>query len=160
MFQRLVVPLDGSPLAEMVLPFAMELAAKFNAEIILVRVVPMLGQVAAMTAAGDPVASGADAVALTQALQEEEAQAERYLDAVMAGLQAKGLHVQWDVRRGAPGEEVIACARDHNADLIAISTHGRSGLGRLLLGSVADHVVRQAHLPVLLIRPEKVPAES
>jgi nucleotide-binding universal stress UspA family protein len=56
------------------------------------------------------------------------------------------------IRSGRPDEEIVAAARDAGADLIAMSTHGRSGLGRLLFGSVAEQVLRHADVPVLMIR--------
>jgi nucleotide-binding universal stress UspA family protein len=62
------------------------------------------------------------------------------------------VRVETGVRRGVPGEEIVAAARECEADLIAMSTHGRGGLGRLVFGSVAQDVLRRAEIPVFLMR--------
>ena len=82
--------------------------------------------------------------------------AEEYLTAIAAELRAKGLRVDTQVRVGDNAvEEILAGARDVGADLIAMTTHGRGGLGRLLFGSVAEAVLRQADIPVFLMRQTK-----
>jgi len=81
---------------------------------------------------------------------------QEYLTAIAAELRAKGLRVDTQVRVGTNAvEEILAGARDVGADLIAMTTHGRGGLGRLLFGSVAEAVLRQADIPVFLMRQTK-----
>src|SRR5205807_1955958 len=71
---------------------------------------------------------------------------------VAAALRAQGISVTWSVRRGRATEEILAAACESDVDLIAMATHGRTGLGRLLFGSVAEAVLRQAPVPVFMIR--------
>jgi nucleotide-binding universal stress UspA family protein len=74
------------------------------------------------------------------------------VEAIAAALRAKGIDVSWQVRLGRPAEEILAAARESSVDLIAMATHGRTGLGRLLFGSVAEAVLRHAPVPVFMIR--------
>ena len=69
-----------------------------------------------------------------------------------ADLRSRGVRVTTDARHGEPLAELLAAARDSRADLIAMTTHGRSGLGRLLFGSIAEAVLRRAQIPVLKMR--------
>jgi nucleotide-binding universal stress UspA family protein len=78
--------------------------------------------------------------------------AEEYLAPVAAALRAQGVDTSWAVRRGRPADEILAAAKESGADLIAMATHGRTGLGRLLFGSVAEAVLRHAPVPVFMIR--------
>ena len=158
MFRTVLVPLDGSPLAEQALPYAREVAQRFQAKLVLLQVVPLVGQAAALGFAGTSELAHTtppDIEALSEALGAEVRRAEGYLGETARKLQEAGLEVEWEVRRGVPAAEIIACARDRGVDLIAISTHGRSGLGRLIFGSVADEVLRKSGLPILLIKPER-----
>lgn len=141
MYKRVLVPLDGSPVAEAVLPFVIEIAGPLDLEVVLLRVVPPMSA---------EVVEGAWAA--TQDLETRRIDAEEYLAPLAVELRARGLRVQARVQPGHPVEEIIAAARQTGADLVAMSTHGRSGLGRLVFGSVAEAVVRHAELPVLLMR--------
>ncbi|HEY3998255.1 MAG TPA: universal stress protein, partial [Candidatus Xenobia bacterium] len=67
-----------------------------------------------------------------------------------------GIKVEWLVRHGHPGEEIVTCAHDTGADLVVMSTHGRSGLSRLVMGSTAEFVMRHAHIPVMTWRAAAV----
>jgi nucleotide-binding universal stress UspA family protein len=136
MYQRILVALDGSELAEAVLPQAEGLARATGAALLLVRAVNVPATVVAATAG--------DAGMVSPELLDE---------AIAQRLQARGLQVSWEVVEGEPSEALIDAARRHHCDLIAIATHGRTGLPRAVLGSVADRVVRESHLPVLLVRP-------
>jgi nucleotide-binding universal stress UspA family protein len=80
------------------------------------------------------------------------ADAEEYLAALAMELSNKGVRASTRVRRGDPATEIVSGAHDAGADLIAMTTHGRSGLGRLVFGSVAEAVLRRARLPVFLMR--------
>ena len=79
-------------------------------------------------------------------------EAREHLASVAADLRGRGVRVTTDARHGDPVTELVAAARETGADLIAMTTHGRSGLGRLLFGSVAEAVLRQAEIPVLMMR--------
>ena len=79
-------------------------------------------------------------------------EAREYLASVAADLRGRGVRVTTDARHGEPVTELVAAARETGADLIAMTTHGRSGIGRLLFGSVAEAVLRQAEIPVLMMR--------
>jgi nucleotide-binding universal stress UspA family protein len=78
--------------------------------------------------------------------------AEEYLAPLAAMMRGRGVDASWAVRRGRPDKEILAAAGDTAADLIAMSTHGRNGLGRLLFGSVAEQVLRHADVPVFMMR--------
>jgi nucleotide-binding universal stress UspA family protein len=96
-------------------------------------------------------------------VEDRMAEARQYLAPLADRLAARGVRVRADVRRGDPVREIVAAAGEIDADLIAMTTHGRSGLRRLLFGSVAEEVLRQAEIPVFLMRftrslvPEAVP---
>jgi nucleotide-binding universal stress UspA family protein len=129
--ERMLVPLDGSLLAETVLAVAEALAREHDAELILLRVI-------------DPDVS--------PALRDNEVEAATYLGRLRRRIEEDGLgRVRQVIATGAPDATIAGTAREHRADLIAMATHGRSGLGRLLIGSVARSVVRRTNVPVLLV---------
>ena len=137
MFKRILVPLDGSSLAEAILPQVQELAKTLGAELFLVRAV------AAHVFPGvDPTEQEVDVVQ----------KAEAYVAEVAERLHDAGIPVHTAVRYGEAAEEILDHIGVNAVDLVAMSTHGRSGLSRLVLGSVAEQVVRHATVPVLLMR--------
>ena len=142
MFKRAVVALDGSPVAEAIIPFILEIAGPLDMEVVLVRVnrpiPPEVIEGSRHVIVEDPEASRMDA--------------EEYLAPVAVELRNKGVRVRTQVCRGQPSEEIVRVAREIGADLIAMTTHGRSGFGRLLFGSVAEAVLRESRLPVFLMR--------
>ena len=83
-----------------------------------------------------------------------EAEAEAYLEAVARSLRGKGLHVRSVTMRGTPSETIVQYAQENGIDLCAIATHRRSGIGRLVFGSVADFVLRELGIPVLVVKPQ------
>jgi len=141
MYKRALIPLDGSMVAESILPFILEVAGPLDMEVALLRI---LVPVPTMTVEG------------TQVVIEDagrlRAEAEEYLASIAAELRAKGVRVTTAVRRGEPVAEILAGTREADADLIAMTTHGRSGLSRLLFGSVAAAVLSHAEVPVFLMR--------
>jgi len=158
MYERLLVPLDGSPLAESVLPHAEEIATRFGSRVILLRVAPSLASFMAETIPGGGLPTAGAEAELGVEVAEKEYQVEQqsagsYLDGIAARFTAKGLKADKLVREGPPGGVILETAHEQNANLIAMSTHGRTGIARTVLGSVADEVVRASHLPVLLIHP-------
>jgi nucleotide-binding universal stress UspA family protein len=147
MFKRLLVPLDGSGLAETALPAAVSLAQQFNSRLILLRVVrppEVTGQTSGGISYGEFVADLRE-----RAIME----AEQYLHSQQGVLRQQGLHVDVLVAQGQNVAELILDnSVDLDIDTIVMSTHGRGGLSRWVFGSVADKVLRRANVPVLLIR--------
>ena len=145
-FKRALVPLDGSKESEAVIPYIEELASMLGAEVTLLQVLAIVYHV---------YISG-DASAQVPYTEEEmkplKASAESYLEKVGSGLKGKGVTTKCQVRVGAAGHEIIKLADEIGADIVAMSTHGRSGVGRLVFGSVAEKVVRTGNTPVLLVR--------
>ncbi len=140
----LVVALDGSELAEAVLPFATQLASELSGRLALVSAVPRAGQIVFAEGIGVPH-SQVD----TKRLQRE---AEIYLGVV--GTQVDNQVVlATTVRLGDPAAEITAEAEERGAAAVVMATHGRAGLLRTLLGSVAGQVVHNGKTPVVLIRP-------
>lgn len=137
MFTRILVPLDGSPLAEAILPEVVDLARLHGAEVLLLRVA---------------LVHALPGVDQTEAQVRAVEEAEGYLAEIERRIAAQGLPVRGAVRYGHAVEEILDHAQSQRADLIAMSTHGRSGIQRLMLGSVAEAVVRAAPVPVLLLR--------
>jgi nucleotide-binding universal stress UspA family protein len=146
MFQRLLVPLDGSPFGEASLPLAEAQARAFDACLVLLHVVT-------------PSPGGADLH--TAWVSFSEAQARAYLEAIAVGLAQRGLRVETVVvpQQDSVAQTVIDESETLHADLIVLATHGRTGLARLVLGSVAEEIVRHAPCPVLLVRPKEAPAQ-
>jgi nucleotide-binding universal stress UspA family protein len=142
MYKRAVVPLDGSLVAETIVPFILEVAGPLDLEVVLLRVVPAVS--ARVLHDARP--------AIVEGLEVLQADAEEYLKPLAAELSAKGVRVRTEVRYGDPAPEIVAVAQSTDSDLIAMTTHGRSGLGRVLFGSVAEAVLRQAKIPVFLLR--------
>jgi nucleotide-binding universal stress UspA family protein len=151
MYRRVLVPLDGSELAEAILPFAEQIAGPLDAELLLVRVVePIVAAVGLAT--GD--VGGVDA------LLHHQMAAKRYLREIAERLAARGLKVRTVAALGVPATEILAMVEAEKADLVAMTTHGRSGVRRLLFGSVAQEVLRATSVPVLLFRMPVRPAPA
>jgi nucleotide-binding universal stress UspA family protein len=144
MYRKILVPLDGSDVAEAVLPHVEMLARANNSEVILLRVAVNPAYQFAMT---DPSIVGV-------LVSNMEAETEAYLKRMTAQLTERGLSVSAEMAEGNTAECILKIAEEKGADLIAMSTHGRSGVTRWLIGSVADRVVRTAKVPVLLVRPK------
>ena len=151
MYQRILAALDGSDLAERVLPYVESLAIPFGSTVVLLRTVASPGAIIAGSGAGaGPVAGPiVDATPIVEAEREEAAS---YLRTVAQRLRDAGVETELDLPEGRPARAIVERAAELNIDLIAMTTHGRGGLGRLVLGSVADEVLRHAPCPVLLIR--------
>jgi nucleotide-binding universal stress UspA family protein len=147
-FRHLLIPLDGSALAEQILEPALALGDLTGAAYTLLRMVePFVLTVFA------PLAKPAELD--SQITQAALAEAQRYLDDVAQRLRAGGRKVDTLTLLAAqPAEVLLDAAQTHGADLIALATHGRSGLARLMIGSVANKVRRGADMPVLLYRPQ------
>jgi nucleotide-binding universal stress UspA family protein len=141
MYERIVVALDGSPLAEQALPHAAAQAERFGAELTLLKVLEPLPEVTYSSPAA------------VRAAEEMTAQlAREYLEGIAAGLREPGIAVQVETLEGKPHVQIVGYAEEQEIDLLVMSTRGQSGFSRWLLGSVADRVVRGATVPVLLVR--------
>jgi nucleotide-binding universal stress UspA family protein len=152
---RLLVPLDGSAFGEEALPVAESLADALGGELVLLRAVVRPDAPFAPDWIVEPL--------LRQELEAATVEAERYLQRLAERYAQAGRTVHIDVRVGQPGLEAEAdvidkAGREHGAALAVMTTHGYTGLRRLVLGSVADSVVRRSTLPVVLVRPRAVRA--
>ncbi|MGZ8496449.1 MAG: universal stress protein [Candidatus Binatia bacterium] len=144
--KRVAVPLDGSGLAEKVLPHVASLARKLKLEVQLVRAY-------ALPPDAYLVADGVIDQGPAQYRRSMHEECEKYLDGKVAGLRADGVDpVTATVIEGDAANEIVELAAGSPQSLIAMSTHGRSGVGRWVLGSVAEKVVQHSRAPVLLVR--------
>jgi nucleotide-binding universal stress UspA family protein len=138
---RVLVPLDGSKVGEAAVPFIESLASRLPAEVILLQVLVRGYQV------------GYNYVALTERqIESDKAIATNYLNDVGARLKEKGITVATQVRFGNVADEIHKFADEIQTDIVAMSTHGRSGVGRRVFGSVAERVLREGNTPLLLVR--------
>ncbi|MDD4923758.1 MAG: universal stress protein [Dehalococcoidales bacterium] len=145
MFKKILVPLDGSELSESALTHVIDITTDCHAlEVILMRIREPL----------DPNVIGTldakVAVELDQAYRDEAA---RYLDKVVETLKEKGVKAKTEILSGNPAEEIIRYSQKNDVDLIIMSTRGRSGISRLVFGSVAEKVIRNSTVPVLIKPP-------
>jgi nucleotide-binding universal stress UspA family protein len=142
MLQKILVPLDGSQLAQQALPYAEALAQKFNGELILLWVIQPLPTVAEYSAPDQEAF-----------LTAEREAAQLYLNKFQAIYQRRHIATRGIILTSpSVAETIIGAAVEFKADVIVKTTHGRSGLSRFLYGSVASKVLQQAPCPVLLIR--------
>lgn len=143
MYKKMLVPLDGSELAECVLPHVTAIAAGCGiGKVTLLRVV-------------EPIPPETPPATDFEAIQKASMKtAEKYLAKTKAKLTKKGLNVETKVLPGRPGEVICEFADRNKMDIIALATHGRSGLSRWIFGSVADKLIRCCSMPVVLIRPQ------
>lgn len=146
MFKHILLPLDGSQLAEVALPVALNLADKFESKLTLLRIVSLP---TAFYSMHDSVSINLLVTFCEQALEEAKA----YLKKLRNELTQQGYEVQIQVLEdSSPATAILDVVRVQAIDGIVMSTHGRGGLGRWVYGSVADKVLRYAPVPVLLIR--------
>ena len=145
MYTKILVPLDGSALAEEVLPFVLDMTRCMGCQIVLLQVLTHKSY--------DYLLKSASLLASLQ--ESEETDACGYLGPLANRLKDEGFDVSADVvaATGSVADAIIEFTHRIGADLIAMSTHGRTGPARWALGSVADRVVRGAGVPVLLIHP-------
>jgi nucleotide-binding universal stress UspA family protein len=150
---RILIPLDGSPLAEAVMPTAVELGQALSAEWVLLRVVAPSGAPWMVEAgAWGPVAP---LDMMGPLLEEQKKDAQSYLEAVRAKMPDPG-RVHLDVREDVLPSGIIEAVREHQATYVAMSTHGRGGINRLVMGSVTDMTIRLSPVPVVVVRPRHV----
>jgi len=146
-FQRILIPLDGSELAERVLEPATAIGTLTGAQFALIRAVEPSSLLDGFAAVAEPRA-------IEYGCEQRRSMALTYLDRVAERLRTRGLYTQTHVVSGkSPAAAVLDVARGENIDLIAVATHGRSALRRLLLGSVAETIVWRSPVPVLAYCP-------
>jgi nucleotide-binding universal stress UspA family protein len=148
MYEKILVPLDGSVLAERAIRHAREIARGPRSEILLLQAVnlPM------------PVVPEAVLVPDGKWLDEGKKEAARYLEGIAAPLREAGMRVRTLLDERAPADAILHVAAREEVDLIVMSTHGRGGVSRLLMGSVAESVFRATSRTVMLVKPEPLPA--
>jgi len=144
--RKALVPLDGSKESERVVPYIANLASNLGVEVTLLQVVAIAHHV--YISADAPV----QVPYTSEEMEPLKVTAESYLKKIGSGLGEKSIATKCEVRIGAAAHEIINLADEINADMVAMSTHGRSGVGRWVFGSVAEKVVRSGHTPVLLVR--------
>jgi nucleotide-binding universal stress UspA family protein len=152
MFKRILVCLDGSRLAEQIMPYATEEAIRFQGKLVLLQVVqePVAFSPGIPGEAPVPVQTGV----MVEETKEALNRAKDYLEKLAEPLRKKGIQVKTVAIPGRADEAILDYANTNSMNLIAIATHGRGGLRRAVFGSVADHVLRESGLPVLVIRPQ------
>ncbi len=145
MYAKILVPLDGSALAERAVGHAIEVAKGTGATIHLIQAVhsPM---------AGAPEAGQTEE---NRIVLEEASAADAYLKAIAEKVKAEGVGVRVAVIEAPADTAILGYAHREDVDVIVMSTHGRSGVGRLLMGSVAEKVMLTTKRPVMLVKPEK-----
>ncbi len=140
MYEHILVALDQSDLAERGLPHAVALAAAFGGTVHLVSVVPLVA----------PEALTATGVAVDR--EEQLSSAREYMAGIRKRVMTEGVEAEWDVCQGDVADELLRYCDQQECDLIVMCTHGRTGPGRWVYGSIADQVLRHAPVPVLLVR--------
>lgn len=142
--KRIVVPLDGSPLAEQVLPKAKQIAQAYKAELLLFYAIPPIPPALLMVGSVS-IANNWD--------ENEQEEAKTYLKKMVSNLQSEGFMANFTIGNGPAADAILSYSDHVKADMIAMTTHARPALGRLILGSVTDRVVRAGETPVLVTRP-------
>jgi nucleotide-binding universal stress UspA family protein len=142
LYPHVLIATDFSPTAEHALAHGIALAQRFHSKVTIVHAfsIPLVSP-----AAGAVVPNEDVVLALSEA-------ANKNLDALVARVREKGVEVEGMLRVGFPDDEVLAAAEVRGTSLIVVGTHGRRGVRRLLLGSVAENIVRRAKVPVLVVR--------
>ena len=146
--RSILVPTDFSECARHAVPVAAELARLLGARVICLHVVEPVVQPVGWTPVAEPLA----AAELGERLEETAA---RDLPAFSKSEEFAGLEVEDLLAHGEPAAEIVRVAEERGAGLIVVSSHGRTGLGRILFGSTAESVVRHARCPVLVVKPTK-----
>lgn len=145
MYQKIMIPLDGSKLAECVLPYAEEIARGCGAELRLVRVVEPLHLYEGRESGISPEER--------RRIEAESMQvAGNYLRQIAEQLEGKGIKVRTEVLMGKATDQLDNYANSNEVDLVIIASHGRSGISRWVWGSVADRMLRSLCMPVMMIR--------
>ena len=143
MNKKILIPLDGSPYSEVVLPHALSLAKLEKAEIVILRV-PVV-----------PAREffGRDAAMASKITSEIDEESDRYVKDKVKRLGRQSIKVTGMIREGPVADTIVEVADEIHADMIAMSTHGRKGIQHWLKGSMAEDIVHHTHIPTILIDP-------
>ena len=168
MFKRLLVPLDGSRFSSRVLRYAIEIARRFGAEIILLQVIqPARPFVPTAGIVPDMVSPTTIRITAQAAFMEDKSnatRARRYLSSKVRGIQSQDIKASYQVVVGEPAQSILELSKKERVDMVIMTTHGRTGLKRAVMGSISDIVIRGSGKPVLVIRPKtgwkKVPRKE
>jgi nucleotide-binding universal stress UspA family protein len=152
MFKRILVCLDGSKLAEQIMPYAAEEAIRFQGKLFLLQVVQEPVAFSPGIPGEAPVPIETDT--MVERTKEALNRAGDYLEKLAVPLRKRGIQVETVAIPGRADEAILDYAYTNSINMITIATHGRGGLRRAVFGSVADHVLRESGLPVLVIRPQ------
>jgi len=163
MYQKILVPLDGSKLAEIVLPHVERIAGESDSDVILttvterisassynVQIAPDTGRIPVV----EPI------MKVPVAIGKMQRQGQRYLNRIAKRLTKKGLRVETSVLLGRPADEIRSFAEEQGVDLIIMSSHGRSGRSKWALGSISDKMLRASEVSMLLVKPTDDDFES
>jgi len=149
MYEKMLVPLDGSEEKEVIIPYIKELASRLNTEVILFRVVEQEYK----------FYEGADDFShipfSEKEMQPIRVNAKRYLEEVGSTLKDKRITLRYEVRVGSPAREIVKFAEEIGVDIVAMSTSARSGISHYASGSIVDKVVHDGNTPVFLVRIPK-----
>jgi nucleotide-binding universal stress UspA family protein len=153
-FERIIVPLDGSRLSAQAVPYASEIGKRFDAEVILVRVLSTSGLAILSQDTGFENAVATDIIAQEARIKDVDnaANAKRYLMNWAQSLKTQGVKVSFQVTIGSPAKSIMELAVAQQASLIVMMSHGRGWFKRAIMGSVADEILRGSLVPVLIIR--------
>lgn len=149
MYQKILVPLDGSERAEEILPHVVRLALQFQSTVILLQVVEV--KIGPEGVEFMPMAGGSVEL-MVRSVEENRRLTETYLNKVKSRLQSKGVDVKVQVAFGSVVDKIISVARRENVDLIAMASHGRTGAACVFYGCVAAGVLHRIDRPLLIIR--------
>jgi nucleotide-binding universal stress UspA family protein len=153
MFEKVLVCLDGSPLAEQILPYIAGDSRSFK-KIVLLKVIASPGLGLPIGVPGE--ASGpVQTKSMLEHMEREIEETPAYLESKAQPLREMGMDVECVVLQGAPTRTIIEYAHDNNFGLIAIATHGHSGLRHITLGSTAEYVLKNSGIPLLMVTPMK-----
>lgn len=152
MYRQILIALDGSELAESILPYVEPLAERFGARLIVVRATLSPATVVAAEAPLGVDPAGGAMIDPTPILEADREDSAAYLSGLAQRLTRAGHAVDQELPEGPAAEAILELAQSRSIDLIAMTTHGRGGLGRVVFGSVADAVLRHAPCPMLVVR--------
>ncbi len=155
MYDKILVPLDGSRFSTLALNHAADMAPRYGAALVLVGVVEHVSIIPPVDPIGvtSPVAANTtvEQARVTEANDRERIR--RYLSRKVSEIRKQGISAESVIEVGKPADAIMKTARKKKADLIIMATHGRGGLERAFMGSVADQVIRESRQPVLVVRP-------
>jgi len=150
MYNKILVPLDGSARAEDILPHVVELASKYQSTVVLMRVVEIK-----ITFDGAEFMSMAGGAELAMAIEADKKSAETYLTEAKEKLQAEGIETKTRVAFGPVVDGILLAAQQERADLIAMASHGRTGAACVFYGCVATGVLHRVDRPLLIVRSQR-----